>query len=890
MLKLMFAHMMGHSTHWAQMECVKMSASPSFHEKRVGYLGLMLLLDESASVLTLVTHQLSRDLQDESPFVNSLALATLANIASADMARDLHRHVERHLASGPPLTRKKAALTCIRLFKSAPELIDDFIPRVVGLLTDRTHATIMTGTTLMWHMARMKPAVIPRFSKAVPHLAKLLRKLVVSTNVPNYTIGRVCDPFLQSRLLSLLRVLGRDNSVASEQMNDVLAQVATHTDASRVAGNAILYDAVQCILEIESEEGLRILAINILGRFLLNKENNIRYVALNTLCHIVDKDLPAVARHRTTIVACLRDADSSIRRRALDLVYALTDSTNILSMAGEMVNYAVIAEKDERAAVCARVASAARRFAPSMRWEADTLLVLIAVRGEAARRDVVRRLIYLVTAAPGDDTQASLAHKCAEMLSENASSPDCQAPLLLIAAWCIGEFAAELTSDPPPLPEGPADSVIPVGPRGRARTPKELVDVLGSLLTHHKAGTEIKGVTLTALSKLLAKIPPAQLPADVVETARSHLATFQTSLNQELQARSVEFLALSSEDLADVRADILAPIPALTADAVRRLKWESSAAAEAAGGDEDVIAGLSDDVDDDEGRAGGTGLAAGMRAMEATGATADDQQANRAATKTAEAVDDEGSLLDLFGGGPSASPPADADEDLGADGGVADLFGPGPAAGGAATAAAAASSGAGAPASGAPAMGGGAAGLNLDALFAAGPGAIAAPATHAPAPATLHPHMGGGPGAAPAAGAFAPVPAPAAAPPSAFPEEEAFSFGPLRVTLQLRLDPADSTSAVVTMRAYRSPAAPAGPISGIVLESAVAKYMRQAFSPPSGSTIPDGAPGPVQRDVRVTNPQRGTKPFKVMLRVQCVPAGGTKAVHKADVTGALPQV
>ncbi|CAE7818302.1 ap1g1, partial [Symbiodinium sp. KB8] len=756
MLKLMFAHMMGHSTHWAQMECVKMSASPSFHEKRVGYLGLMLLLDESASVLTLVTHQLSRDLQDESPFVNSLALATLANIASADMARDLHRHVERHLASGPPLTRKKAALTCIRLFKvrpparaccgrstplspfkeararavagrevaagrreqaalalgewggqcgrrreaatcahlsaalarcerlrlSAPELIDDFIPRVVGLLTDRTHATIMTGTTLMWHMARMKPAVIPRFSKAVPHLAKLLRKLVVSTNVPNYTIGRVCDPFLQSRLLSLLRVLGRDNSVASEQMNDVLAQVATHTDASRVAGNAILYDAVQCILEIESEEGLRILAINILGRFLLNKENNIRYVALNTLCHIVDKDLPAVARHRTTIVACLRDADSSIRRRALDLVYALTDSTNILSMAGEMVNYAVIAEKDERAAVCARVASAARRFAPSMRWEADTLLVLIAVRGEAARRDVVRRLIYLVsrcppqvTAAPGDDTQASLAHKCAEMLSENASSPDCQAPLLLIAAWCIGEFAAELTSDPPPLPEGPADSVIPVGPRGRARTPKELVDVLGSLLTHHKAGTEIKGVTLTALSKLLAKIPPAQLPADVVETARSHLATFQTSLNQELQARSVEFLALSSEDLADVRADILAPIPALTADAVRRLKWESSAAAEAAGGDEDVIAGLSDDVDDDEGRAGGTGLAAGMRAMEATGATADDQQANRAATKTAEAVDDEGSLLDLFGGGPSASPPADADEDLGADGGVADLFG-----------------------------------------------------------------------------------------------------------------------------------------------------------------------------------------------------------------------
>jgi len=117
MLKLMFAHMMGHSTHWAQMECVTMIASPHFHEKRVGYLGLALLLDESASVLTLVTHQLSRDLQDESPFVASLALSTIANIASADMARDLHRQVEKLLAAGAPLTRKKAALVCIRLFK-----------------------------------------------------------------------------------------------------------------------------------------------------------------------------------------------------------------------------------------------------------------------------------------------------------------------------------------------------------------------------------------------------------------------------------------------------------------------------------------------------------------------------------------------------------------------------------------------------------------------------------------------------------------------------------------------------------------------------------------------------------------------------------------------------
>jgi AP-1 complex subunit gamma-1 len=34
---------------------------------------------------------------------------------------------------------------------------------------------------------------------------------------------------------------------------------------------------------IEASQGLRVLAINILGRFLMNRENNVRFVALQAL-------------------------------------------------------------------------------------------------------------------------------------------------------------------------------------------------------------------------------------------------------------------------------------------------------------------------------------------------------------------------------------------------------------------------------------------------------------------------------------------------------------------------------------------------------------------------------------------------------------------------------
>ena len=59
-------------------------------------------------------------------------------------------------------------------------------------------------------------------------------------------------------------------------------------------------------MTIKSETGLKVLAVNILGKFLANKDNNIRYVALNTLSKVVAHDVQSVQRHRNTIVDCLK--------------------------------------------------------------------------------------------------------------------------------------------------------------------------------------------------------------------------------------------------------------------------------------------------------------------------------------------------------------------------------------------------------------------------------------------------------------------------------------------------------------------------------------------------------------------------------------------------------
>lgn len=49
----------------------------------MGYLGLMVLLDERHEVLMLVTNSLKNDLSHKNQYITGLALAALGNIASA---------------------------------------------------------------------------------------------------------------------------------------------------------------------------------------------------------------------------------------------------------------------------------------------------------------------------------------------------------------------------------------------------------------------------------------------------------------------------------------------------------------------------------------------------------------------------------------------------------------------------------------------------------------------------------------------------------------------------------------------------------------------------------------------------------------------------------------
>jgi hypothetical protein len=63
------------------------------------------------------------------------------------------------------LSHTQAALCAIRVFNKVPDMIPDFLPKIAGLLSDKSHSVLLTGLTLMVEVCNISPTLIPRFSK-----------------------------------------------------------------------------------------------------------------------------------------------------------------------------------------------------------------------------------------------------------------------------------------------------------------------------------------------------------------------------------------------------------------------------------------------------------------------------------------------------------------------------------------------------------------------------------------------------------------------------------------------------------------------------------------------------------------------------------------------------
>jgi AP-1 complex subunit gamma-1 len=381
--------------------------------------------------------------------------------------------------------------------------------------------------------------VIEMFRPLAGGLVRALKGLTTSGYAPEHDVSGITDPFLQVKILRLLRVLARGDTATSELINDILAQVATNTDSSKNVGNSILYEAVLTILDIEADSGLRVLGVNILGKFLTNKDNNIRYVALNTLNKVVAIEPNAVQRHRNTILECLRDPDISIRRRALDLSFMLINESNVRVLVRELLAFLEVADNEFKPTMTTQIGIAADRYAPNKRWHVDTILRVLKLAGAYVKEQILSSFVRLIATTP--ELQTYSVQKLYTSLKEDIS----QEGLTLAATWLIGEYG---------------DNLLQGGQYEEEELVKEvkesdIVGLFDNILNSTYATQTVVEYIITASMKLTVRMTDAAQ----VERLRRLLNGRTADLSVEIQQRAVEYGNLFGYD--QIRRGVLERMP-----------------------------------------------------------------------------------------------------------------------------------------------------------------------------------------------------------------------------------------------------------------------------------------------------------------------------------------
>ena len=433
----------------------------------------------------------------------------------------------------------------MRICRKVPDLQEHFIEKAKLLLSDRNHGVLLCGLTFVTSMCEDdeveggEQGIVETFRPLTAGLVRTLKGLASSGYAPEHDVNGITDPFLQVKILRLLRTLGRGDQRTSEQINDILAQVATNTDSAKNVGNSILYESVLTILEIEADSGLRVLGVNILGKFLTNKDNNIRYVALNTLIKVVAVEPNAVQRHRNTILECLRDPDISIRRRALDLSFTLINEGNVRVLIRELLAFLEVADNEVKPIMTSQIGVAADRFAPNKRWHVDTMLRVLKLAGNYVKEQILSSFVRLIATTP--DLQTYSVQKLYAGLKDDIT----QEGLTLAGTWVIGEYGDSL------LRGGEYEEEELV----KEVKEKDVVDLFETILSSAYSTQIVAEYIVTSAMKLTSRLKdPSQ-----IDRIRRLLSNRTSDLSIEIQQRAVEYGNLFAYD--DIRRGVLERMP-----------------------------------------------------------------------------------------------------------------------------------------------------------------------------------------------------------------------------------------------------------------------------------------------------------------------------------------
>uniref|UniRef100_F7ABG2 AP-2 complex subunit alpha n=1 Tax=Ciona intestinalis TaxID=7719 RepID=F7ABG2_CIOIN len=566
--KLLFIFLLGHDIDFGHMEAVNLLSSNKYTEKQIGYLFISVLVSSNSDLMKLIIQNIKNDISSPKPVHVNLALHCIANIGSAEMSEAFGQEVPKLLVSAhaSESVKQSAALCLLRLIRTLPDAMTyaEWASRVIHLLNDQHMGVVTSAASLIHTLSQLSPG---DYKGCVSLAVSRLSRIVTSTytDLQDYTYYFVPAPWLSVKLLRLLQCYPVPEEPAVrgrlvECLETILNKCQEPPKSKKVqhsnSKNAVLFEAINLIIHIDSEPNLLVRACNQLGQFLQHRETNLRYLALESMCLLAGSEFSAdaVKKHRETVINALKtERDVSVRQRAVDLLYAMCDKTNSEEIVAEMLAYLKKADYAIREEMVLKVAILSEKYASDYTWYVDTILQLIRVAGDYVSEEVWHRVIQIVINR--DDAQGYAA----KTVFENLQAPACHENMVKVGGYILGEFGNLIAGD-------------------ERSSPLVQFNLLHSKF--HLCTPSTRALLLSTYIKFINLFP------EIKQTIQNVLQNDNQLRNAdvELQQRALEYSQLSSITSQDVLATVLEempPFPERESSILAKLKKKKPASVQA---------------------------------------------------------------------------------------------------------------------------------------------------------------------------------------------------------------------------------------------------------------------------------------------------------------------
>ena len=545
MTKCMAMSLLGYQTEFIHMTCISLLASQNFTQKRLAYLGICMLLDEKSDILLLSSNVIKKDLVSNNKYIVAAALNTIGEIGTPDMCRDTCPEIIKCLNSTNPYIKKKAALALSKVVKSCPELIDTVQQNLATIFEDKNHGVLLAGLALAEQVFKAEPKIVKKYKKYSSNLCKQLKNLISTSYAPEYDVNGITDPFLQIRILEVLGFFGRSSSKENEELEALLNSIPSNTDTTRKnTGNAVLYELVRCIFSYDSSKSLKSLGGSILGQFLNNKDNNYKYLALNTLNDIAKIDIDTVQKHKNVILEFLKDPDIAIKRRSLDLTYLIVNTENIRQIVTETLDFINSTSNVEfKLELTSKIFYSLEKYSPSLKWEIDVLLKMLCLCEDSINEEIIWKIINLILNTKELQQYAMFRYFLA--MQNMLEDSDVEA-LYHVGIAILGELFKLIVGVSTTDEEGKTITI----------TEEQIVDLIIALDKSTDTSETLRELLMNTCFKMIGKLSP-----ETDEKLKKILHTESKSFYPEVQERANEYITFTQIAKGDMQLKITSNIP-----------------------------------------------------------------------------------------------------------------------------------------------------------------------------------------------------------------------------------------------------------------------------------------------------------------------------------------